>query len=88
MTQFVKLRGRVVDDEGKPASNVDVKVGVFLGYAYSDAMKVSDKGEFTIEKIEPGSYTLLASPSGCAQLQVSTKGPRWSPRIFPPRATA
>ncbi len=76
MTQLVTLRGRVVDPDGKPVTNVDVKLGGYPG-------KVNAQGEFTIETIEPGSYPLLASPIGARPVVTQQDRTEVVPTYFP-----
>jgi Carboxypeptidase regulatory-like domain len=56
MTRMVTLSGRVVDPDGNPISQGEVKL------ANRIAVPVAADGTFTIKELEPGSYTLAAIP--------------------------
>lgn len=56
MTRLVTLSGRVVDPDGNPISQGDVKV------VNRNTVPVEADGTFTIKDLEPGSYTLAAIP--------------------------
>ena len=55
MTRLVSLSGRVVDPDGNPFSQAEVKLA-------GRTVPVSAEGTFTIKELEPGSYTLAAIP--------------------------
>jgi hypothetical protein len=76
MTQLVTLRGRVLDPDGKPTKNVEVRLGSYPG-------KVSAQGDFTIETIQPGSYPLLASPIGARPVVTQQDRTEVVPTYFP-----
>ena len=56
MTRMVTLSGRVVDPDGNPISQGEVKV------VNRNTVPVTPDGTFTIRDLEPGSYTLGAIP--------------------------
>jgi hypothetical protein len=56
MTRLVTLSGSVVDADGNPMSQGEVKL------ANRNAVPVAADGTFTFKDLEPGSYTLAAVP--------------------------
>lgn len=63
------LRGRVVDEDGKPAAGVRVEKdptppGIIDGDAVTDA-----NGEFAFQELPPGSYLLAAKPVAKIRMQ-------------------
>jgi hypothetical protein len=56
MIQEVSLSGRVVDGDGNPVSQVDVKL------LNRNSVPASRDGTFVFDRLEPGSYTLVAMP--------------------------
>ncbi len=56
MTRLVTLSGRVVDPNGNPMSQGEVKI------VNRNSAPVAADGTFTIKELEPGSYTLAAIP--------------------------
>ena len=56
MTRLVSLSGRVVDADGNPMSQGEVKV------INRGAVPVAADGTFTMKDLEPGSYTFAAIP--------------------------
>jgi hypothetical protein len=58
---WAKIRGQVVDAEGKPAVNVAVMLdGPRIGPPVNQSTDAD--GDFTFNKLLPGSYTILATP--------------------------
>jgi hypothetical protein len=73
MTRLVSFSGRVMDPEGNPMSQGEVKLGSFKAPVAAD-------GTFTIKDQVPGSYALTAIPSATrvpegARVPVTTKFP-------------
>ena len=56
MTRLVTLSGRVVDPDGNPMSQGEVKL------VNRNAVPVAADGTFTFTEVEPGSYTIAAIP--------------------------
>ena len=56
MTRLVTLSGRVVDPDGIPMSQGEVKI------VNRNTVPVAPDGTFTIKELEPGSYTVVAVP--------------------------
>ena len=56
MTRMVSLSGRVVDPDGNPMSQGEVKI------VNGIAVPVAADGTFTMKDLNPGSYTLAAIP--------------------------
>ena len=56
MTRMVSLSGRVIDPDGNPMLQGEVKL------ANRIAVPVAADGSFTITELEPGSYTIAAIP--------------------------
>jgi len=74
MTRLVSLSGRVVDPDGNPMSQGEVKT---VG---RNVVPVAADGTFTIKELEPGSYTLVAIPKATtvpegARMPVPTAAP-------------
>jgi hypothetical protein len=63
------LRGRVVDEDGKPA----VKVRVRIDPAGETDEKTDENGEFTFEGLAPGSYRLVAKPEAKTRIEDGVK---------------
>jgi hypothetical protein len=58
LAPWPSLRGLVIDPEGKPAPEIHVKPSRDL-----DEDSITDEeGAFSFEKVEPGRYTLMATP--------------------------
>jgi len=56
MTRQLNLGGRVLDNEGNPAPNAQIRLNLRV------PVTASERGEFLIKDVAPGFYTLLASP--------------------------
>ena len=56
MTRLVSLSGRVIDPDGNPMSQGEVKL------VNRNSVPVATDGSFTMKDLEPGSYTLAAIP--------------------------
>jgi hypothetical protein len=56
MTRMVTLSGRVIDADGNPVSQGEVKI------ANRNSVPVTSDGTFTFKDLEPGSYTMAAIP--------------------------
>ena len=77
MTRLVTLSGRVIDADGNPMSQGEVKLGSFK-------VPVAADGTFTIKDQVPGSYALTAIPSATrapegARVSVTTTAPETTP---------
>jgi hypothetical protein len=60
---WTTLRGRVVDPDGNPASNVPVEIlGPRPGDIGRGEIVSGSDGSFTFTKLLPGAFTLLARP--------------------------
>lgn len=59
------LRGRVLDDEGKPAAGVKLE----MGRGIQDDVATNAQGEFSFKEVAPGSYTLVAKPPPKVRVQ-------------------
>lgn len=64
MNPFGALRGRVVDEEGKPAGRVQVEIDARDGQAKTD-----ENGEFQFTGLFPGSYTVVAKPEPVTRVE-------------------
>lgn len=64
LAPYGSLRGRVLDENGNPASRVPVEIGWRDGHAMTDA-----KGEFEYDSLPAGSYTLAAKPDPIIRVQ-------------------
>ncbi len=53
-----RVRGRVVDEEGKPVAKVRVEISNVVG---GDTV-ADERGEFSFSDLPPGSYTVVAKP--------------------------
>lgn len=71
LSTYAKLRGRVLDPEGKPVANAKVTLAALEETA-------DDQGQFTFSQIVPGSYTLKATP-GKSQVLVTPEGVKRTP---------
>ncbi|HEX4275882.1 MAG TPA: carboxypeptidase-like regulatory domain-containing protein, partial [Bryobacteraceae bacterium] len=61
LTPYGKIRGRVVDVEGKPVANVTVSIdGPRMGRPL--AASTGADGDWAFDKLLPGSWTILAKP--------------------------
>jgi len=56
MTRLVSISGRILDPDGNPTSQADVKI------ANHGQVPVAADGTFVIRDLEPGSYTVAAIP--------------------------
>ena len=56
MTRLVSLSGRVLDPDGNPTSQAEVKI------ANHGQVPIAADGTFVVKDLEPGSYTLVAIP--------------------------
>lgn len=54
-----RLRGRVIDLEGKPAANVEVATG----NQYTITTKTNEDGDFVLGDLQPGLYSLMTRAS-------------------------
>ena len=74
---FGGLRGRVVDEEGKPAGQVHVEIIQISQVApgqVSDTGAVSDEnGEFAFKDLPPGSYIVVAKPQAATRIEDGVK---------------
>jgi hypothetical protein len=52
------LRGRVVDEEGRPAAKVRVQISRSL----DNDTTTDERGEFVFQELNPGTYTVVAKP--------------------------
>jgi hypothetical protein len=68
-----KIRGRVLDDQGKPAGKLQIGMMRYRGGGGSTSRTESD-GSFTIQGMGPGAYVLQARPA---------PGSPWAPTYFP-----
>ena len=59
------LRGRVLDEDGKPAAGVRVECGC----TRDDGVATDQSGEFTFQDLRPGSYRLAAKPEAKIRMQ-------------------
>jgi hypothetical protein len=69
MVPWTTLRGRVLDPDGEPAPKVRVQLSLFggpLGFKYGDVL-TDEHGSFSLQKLPPGSYLLLAKPEPVGQ---------------------
>jgi hypothetical protein len=57
LTPYAKIRGRVMDPEGKPAADAKVTLDGLRAEETTD-----NDGNFAFNKLLPGSYTVLAKP--------------------------
>jgi hypothetical protein len=57
LTPLATIRGRVLDPEGKPAA------GVTVDSQHFDSAVTDETGQFILDRLHPGSYTLLAEPN-------------------------
>jgi hypothetical protein len=63
------LRGRVVDEDGKPAAGVRVERDpVAIGHLDGDTVTDAN-GEFVFQDLAPGSYTVVAKPEAKIRMQ-------------------
>ncbi|HEY1759081.1 MAG TPA: carboxypeptidase-like regulatory domain-containing protein [Bryobacteraceae bacterium] len=65
MEPFGSLRGRVVDEDGKPAAGVRVECGC----TGDDEPVTDENGEFAFKDLRPGSYTLVAKPEAKIRME-------------------
>jgi len=79
------VRGRVLDDEGRPAADVAVEIYRFRGGRPSSVTTDRD-GHFALTKIEPGVYAIAARP-GAKPKEGTVLSPVWFPS-FTDRAQA
>ena len=74
---FGGLRGRVVDEEGKPAGQVRVEITQISQVApgrVSDTGAVSDEnGEFVFKDLPSGSYIVVAKPQAVTRIEDGVK---------------
>ncbi len=63
MNPFGGLRGRVVDEEGRPAPAVRVELSGGGGAS------TDENGEFYFKELRPGSYTVVAKPEPVTRVQ-------------------
>lgn len=54
LVPLATLRGRVLEPDGKPAADVEIESGAFA------SVKTDEDGQFTLNGVRPGSYTLKA----------------------------
>jgi hypothetical protein len=83
MTPYGKIRGRVVDAAGNPAANARVKLeGPRVGPSTEEI--TDNEGNFTFNKLLPGSYTVLAKPKPSpAREQTADNRMETVPTYFP-----
>lgn len=62
---FGKLRGRVIDEEGKPAKGVAVE----FSRGVDDTTLTDANGGFAFQVVEPGSYTVVAKPMPATRMR-------------------
>jgi hypothetical protein len=75
------VRGRVVDEDGKPAAGISVEISRSL----ENVVLTDERGEFSFEEIPAGSYTVVAKPKPTARLR---GGERTGPvPVYYPSAT-
>jgi hypothetical protein len=55
---WARLRGRVLDEDGKPAPGVRMD----MGRSFLDDVSTKANGEFEFTEVAPGAYTLIAKP--------------------------
>ena len=74
MTRLISLSGRVIDPDGSPMSQGEVRI------VNRNSVPIAADGTFTFKDLEPGSYTLAAIPKATrvaegARVQVITYSP-------------
>lgn len=62
------LRGRVLDEDGKPAAKVRVEIDARDGQTVTD-----ENGEFAFQGVFPGYYTVLAKPQPTTRIEGGVK---------------
>jgi hypothetical protein len=79
LTPFATLAGRVLESDGKPAAKVEVFAGDFK------SATTDEEGRFAFDKLEPGSFELLATPTSRVAATPSPQGERVAvlPTYFP-----
>jgi hypothetical protein len=69
LNPFGGLRGRVVDEEGKPAAKVRVEID-----KTNDGVQTTDEnGEFYFKELRPGSFTIVAKPEPLTRMEGGVK---------------
>lgn len=62
--QTSSMRGRVVDEAGKPVAGVEVTITYIGDYDRQYSVKTNDKGEFARTALDPGRYNVLVKKEG------------------------
>lgn len=79
------IRGRVVDEDGEPMSDVAVRALRYVYFMRSKRLtqigysQTDDRGEYRIGDLRPGQYYVLASPEST----VAPSGMRYMPNFYP-----
>jgi hypothetical protein len=69
MKPWGSLRGRVVDEDLKPAAKVRMEIGPRPAGVIDDDTFTDQNGEFAFPNLAPGSYTLVAKPETKIRMQ-------------------
>jgi len=73
MTPLASLRGRVLDQDGKPASGITVNITENNPSLLGEKTITDEKGEFVFADLEPRPYTLAATPKPQPKPQAGAK---------------
>jgi hypothetical protein len=66
---WAALRGRVMDEDGKPALGVRVEIDLYPRRSVDPPAVTDENGEFQFDGLPPGSYTVVAKPEAKIRTQ-------------------